>query len=127
MRKLLLVVAACVMATPAFAQYATRGGSVTTSSASQFASRGGVNNSASVEQAAGAFGFSQIAQGERATIESPRSDPLVVIEPGAFVMPYINDSFNASRGGEVRVYEPVGSFVDDTRVFVDVEMVNPIP
>lgn len=110
MKKLLLVVAACVIASPAYAQ---------------MASRGGIANSARVEQAAGAFAFSQIAQGERAEIESPRNDPLVRIDPGAFVMPYINDSFNASRGGDVRVYEPVGSFIEETRVFVDVT--NPIP
>ncbi len=106
MKKLLLVVAACVIASPAYAQ---------------IASRGSVVNSARVEQAAGAFAFSQVAQGERATIESPRNDPLVRIEPGAFVMPYINDSFNASRGGDVRVYDPVGSFIDETRIVVDVQ------
>ncbi len=124
MKKLLFVVAICAVSTPALAQYATRGGTVTTQS--QFATRGGVNNSASVEQAAGAFAFAQVGQGERVTIESPRNDPLIVIESGAFVMPYINESFNASRGGEVRVYEPVGSYVDDTRVFVDVTT-TPIP
>ena len=107
MKKLLLVVAACAIASPAYAQ---------------IASRGGIANSARVEQAAGAFAFSQIAQGERATIESPRNDPLVRIDPGAFVMPYISESFNAARGGEVRVYEPVGSFIDETRVLVDVDV-----
>jgi uncharacterized protein YdeI (BOF family) len=105
MKKLLLVVAICAVSTPAFAQYV---------------SRGGINNSVRVEQAAGAFAFAQIGQGDRVTIEAPRSDPLIVIEPGAFVMPYINESFNASRGGEVRVYEPVGSYVEETRVFVDI-------
>lgn len=107
MKKLLLVVAVCAIASPAYAQ---------------IASRGGVVNSARVEQAAGAFAFSQIAQGERAEIESPRNDPLVRIEPGAFVMPYTSESFNASRGGEVRVYEPVGSFIDETRVLVNVDV-----
>ncbi len=97
MKKTLLVIAACLLATPSYAQ---------------FASRGSVANSARVEQTAGAFAFSQIAQGERATIESPRNDPLIRIDSGAFVMPYINDSFNASRGGEVRVYDPVGSYID---------------
>ena len=106
MKKLLLVVAACAIASPAYAQ---------------MASRGGIVNSARVEQAAGAFAFSQIAQGERATIQSPSDEPLVRIEPGAFVMPYFADSFNAARGGEVRVYEPVGSFVDETRVEVDID------
>jgi hypothetical protein len=123
MKKLLLVVAACAIASPAYAQIASRGG--VASSSSQIASRGGIANSASVEQAAGAFAFSQIAQGERAEIESPRNDPLVRIEPGAFVMPYISESFNASRGGEVRVYEPVGSFVDETRVVIVNEGINP--
>lgn len=105
MIKLLLVVAACLATTPAFAQ---------------IASRGGVVNSARVDQTAGAFAFSQIAQGERATIESPRNDPLVRIDSGAFIMPYISESFNASRGGEVRAYDPIGSFIEETRVNVDV-------
>lgn len=97
MKKVLLAVAICMAATPAFAQ---------------IASRGGVVNSSRVEQTAGAFAFSQVAQGERATIESPRNDPLIRIDSGAFIMPYINESFNASRGGDVRVYDPVGSYID---------------
>jgi hypothetical protein len=97
MKKVLFAVAICMVATPAFAQ---------------IASRGGVANSSRVEQTAGAFAFSQVAQGERATIESPRYDPLVRIDSGAFIMPYVNDSFNASRGGDVRVYDPVGSYID---------------
>lgn len=97
MKKLLFVVAICAVSTPAFAQVA---------------SRGSIVNSARVEQAAGAFAFSQIGQGERVTLESPRNDPLLRIDSGAFVMPYINDSFNASRGGEVRVFDPVGSYID---------------
>ena len=97
MKKLLFVVVACLVATPSHAQ---------------IASRGGVVNNARVEQTAGAFAFSQVAQGERATIESPRNDPLVTIDSGAFVMPYISESFNASRGGEVRAYDPVGSYID---------------
>jgi hypothetical protein len=84
-------------ATPAFAQ---------------IASRGGIVNSSRVEQTAGAFAFSQVGQGERVTLESPRNDPLVRIDSGAFIMPYIADSFNASRGGEIRVYDPVGSYID---------------
>lgn len=82
MKRLLLVVAVCAVSSPAFAQ---------------LASRGGVVNSATVTQTAGAFAFSQVAQGDRTTIESPRNDPLVRIDSGAFVMPYIEDSFNASR------------------------------
>lgn len=97
MKKVLLVVAICVAATPAFAQ---------------IASRGGIVNSARVEQAAGAMAFSQIGQGDRVTLESPRNDPLIRVESGAFIMPYINESFNASRGGDVRVYDPVGSYID---------------
>jgi len=97
MKKLLLVVAVCAISTPSFAQMASRGGLV---------------NSARVEQTAGAMAFSQIGQGERVTLESPRNDPLVRVEGGAFIMPYINDSYNASRGGEVRVYDPVGSFME---------------
>ncbi len=112
MKKLLLVVAICAIATPSYAQ---------------MASRGGIVNSARVEQAAGAMAFSQIGQGERVTIESPRNDPLVRVEAGAFVMPYINESFNASRGGEVRVYEPVGSFIEETRVRVDVDVTGYTP
>jgi hypothetical protein len=77
-------------------------------------------NSARIEQAAGAFAFAQIGQGDRVTLESPRNDPLIRIESGAFIMPYINESFNASRGGEVRVYDPVGSYIDgDFTVTVD--------
>ena len=106
MKKVLFAVAICMAATPALAQVATRGGIV---------------NSARVEQAAGAFAFAQIGQGERVTLESPR----ILIESGAFIMPYINESFNASRGGEVRVYEPVGSYIDgDFRVTVEM---TPIP
>lgn len=93
MKKLLLAVVICAASTPAFAQ---------------LASRGGVVNSATVTQTAGAFAFSQVAQGERATIESPRNDPLVRIDSGAFVMPYID----ASRGGDVRAYDPIGSYID---------------
>ena len=97
MKKLLFVVAICALSTPALAQSA---------------SRGSIVNSARVEQAAGAFAFMQIGQGDRVTLESPRNDPLLRIDSGAFVMPYINDSFNASRGGDVRVYDPVGSYID---------------
>jgi hypothetical protein len=105
MKKLLFVVAICAVSTPVTAQSA---------------SRGGIVNSARVEQVAGAFAFMQIAQGERSTIESPRNDPLVRVESGAFVMPYIVESFNASgRGAEVRTYDPVGSFIEgDVRVRV---------
>lgn len=97
MKKVLFVVAICMAATPAFAQSA---------------SRGSIANSVRVEQTAGAFAFSQVGQGDRVTLESPRNDPLVRIDSGAFVMPYTVDSFNASRGGDVRVYDPVGSFVE---------------
>ena len=97
MKKVLLAVAICMAATPAFAQ---------------IASRGGIVNSSRVEQTAGAFAFSQVGQGDRVTLESPRNDPLVRIDSGAFIMPYVNDSFNASRGGDVRVYDPVGSYID---------------
>ena len=100
MKRVLFAVAICMAATPAFAQ---------------IASRGGIVNSSRVEQTAGAFAFSQVGQvgqGERVTLESPRNDPLVRIDSGAFIMPYIADSFNASRGGEIRVYAPVGSYID---------------
>jgi hypothetical protein len=107
MKKVLLAVAICALATPAVAQSA---------------SRGSIVNSARIEQAAGAFAFMQVGQGERVTLESPRNDPLLRIDSGAFVMPYINDSFNASRGGEVRVHDPVGSYIEETRVRVDVDV-----
>jgi hypothetical protein len=108
MKKLLLMVAACAIATPALAQSA---------------SRGSIANSARVEQMAGAMAFSQVGQGERVTLESPRNEPLIKIDGGAFVMPYFNDSFNATRGGEIRITDPVGSFIDDsrTRVTVDID------
>jgi hypothetical protein len=102
MKKLILLAAACLVASPAL-------GDSTRSSVNSFASRGGVANSATVSQSAGAFAFSQVAQGERAVIDAPRFDPLIRIEPGAFVMPYVNESFNASRGGDVRVFDPIGS------------------
>lgn len=105
MKKLILIAAALAVATPAMADYRGNGGSSSTA----YASRGGVVNSATVTQSAGAFAFNQIAQGERATIESPRYDPLIEIERGAFVMPYFSESFNASRGGDVRVYDPIGN------------------
>jgi hypothetical protein len=98
MKKLLLVVAACAIASPAFAQVA---------------SRGSVANSARLTQSAGAMAFGLIAQGEYARIEAPEGQPYVNVAPGAFFMPYINDSFNASRGGELRIYDPVGSFTAD--------------
>lgn len=110
MKKLLLVVAACVIATPAFAQ---------------MASRGGVANSARVTQTAGALAFNLLAQGERAEIEAPRNDPYLRVDGGAFIMPYINDSFNAVRGGEVRVYDPVGSFIDERTFTVNNDYLNP--
>lgn len=98
MKKLLFVVAICALSTPALAQSA---------------SRGSIVNSARIEQAAGGFAFMQVGQGERVTLESPRNDPLLRIESGAFVMPYIADSFNASgRGAEVRVHDPVGSYIE---------------
>ena len=108
MKKFLLVVAACVVATPAFAQ---------------MASRGSVVNSARVTQTAGAMAFSLLAQGERATIEAPRNDPYVRIDPGAFIMPYVNDSFNV-RGGSLRVYDPVGSFIDDRTFTVNNDVID---
>jgi hypothetical protein len=93
MKKLILVAAASVLASPAFA-----GDHVS-------ASRGGIANSATVTQTAGAFAFSQVAQGDHATIEAPHHDPLVQIDSGAFVMPYID----ASRGGHVSVHDPIGN------------------
>jgi hypothetical protein len=108
MKKLILFAAICLAAGPAFAD------SVRTSN---IASRGGIANSATVTQTAGAFAFAQVAQGDRVSIHSPDSAPLVTIETGAFVMPYVSGSFNASRGGDVRVYDPIGS----------VELSSPIP
>ncbi len=112
MKKLLLVVAACAIATPALAQRAP-----------QSASRDSISNSARVEQMAGAFAFNQIGQGERVTLESPRSEPLIQIDGGAFVLPYFSNSFNATRGGEIRIYDPVGSFIRDTQI--DMQWGNP--
>lgn len=109
MKKMLLVAAVCVLSAPQ--AYA----------GSTIATRGSVVNSATVTQTAGAAAVSLIAQGERATIEAPRNDPLVVFESGAFVMPYINDSFNATRGGSVRVYDPVGSYSHSVNVDVNVD------
>jgi hypothetical protein len=117
MKKLLILVAACAISTPAFAQMGSRGG--------QVVSRGGIVNSATVNQTAGAFAFSQVGQGERVLLDSPRHGALVAIDSGAFLMPYVNDSFNASRGGDLRVYDPVGSYFNaDVDVSVDA---NPIP
>jgi len=93
---ILLAAAACFSAGPAFAAH---GGSF------QSASHGGVANSAVVTQTAGAFAFSQVAQGDHATIEAPHHDPLVQIDSGAFVMPYID----ASHGGHVDIHDPVGN------------------
>ena len=104
MKKLILVVAASVLATPAFA-WGSHGTNIS-------ASRGGVANSATVTQTAGAFAFSQVAQGDHTTIEAPHHDPLVQIDSGAFVMPYLD----ASRGGHISIHDPVGN--------VDI---NPIP
>jgi hypothetical protein len=101
MKKMLLAVAICLAATPALAQSA---------------SRGSIVNSSRVEQTAGAFAFSQVGQGERVTLESPRNDPLIRINGGAFIMPYISESFNASRGGDVRVYDPIGAHIVDVNV-----------
>jgi hypothetical protein len=42
-------------------------------------------------------------------------------------MPYISESFNASRGGDVRVYDPVGTFVDDRSFTVNNETTTPPP
>jgi hypothetical protein len=117
MKKLLFVVAICAISAPAFAEPGSHG--------IQAASRGGIVNSATISQTAGAFAFSQVGQGDRVTLESPRNDPLVAIESGAFIMPYVNDSFNASRGGEIRVYDPVGSYVDGD--FSLSLTTNPIP
>ena len=112
MKKLLLVVAACAIATPALAQRVN-----------QSASRDSISNSARVEQMAGALAFSQIGQGERVTLESPRSEPLIKIDGGAFVMPYFNESFNA-RGGDIRISDPVGSFVDESRRRITIDVDN---
>lgn len=99
MKKLLLVVAICAVSSPVLAQSA---------------SRGGVVNSARIEQNAGAFAFMQVGQGERVTFDSPRNDPLIRVDSGAFVMPYIVESFNATgRGADVRTYDPVGSYIED--------------
>jgi hypothetical protein len=107
MKKVLFAVALCVATTPAVAQ---------------IASRGSIVNSARVEQTAGAFAFSQILQAETVTVAPV--EPLVRIDSGAFIMPYINESFNASRGGELRVYDPVGSFIDGD---FSVTNTNPLP
>jgi len=116
MKKLLLVVAACAIATPALAQRVN-----------QSASRDSISNSARVEQMAGAMAFSQIGQGERVTLESPRNEPLIKIDGGAFIMPYFNDSFNASRGGDIRISDPVGSYIDESRVRVNVDVNGYLP
>lgn len=105
MKKLILVAAACVLASPAMAQ-PSHGGS------NQSASRGGVANSAVVTQSAGAFAFSQVAQGDHTTIEAPSHDPLVRIDSGAFVLPYID----ASHGGHVDVHDPIGNVVVDSTI-----------
>lgn len=105
MKKLLLLAAACLLSVPE-AYAGSRTSNVVVGS------RGGVANSANVTQTAGAAAIAIVAQGgERAEIEAPRYDPLVVFESGAFVMPYISESFNASTGGEVRSYDPIGSYV----------------
>ena len=70
MRKFLLMVAACAIATPAVAQRVTQG-----------ASKGSISNSARVEQMAGAMAFSQVGQGERVTLETPRSDQPSASDP----------------------------------------------
>jgi hypothetical protein len=107
MKKLLLVAAVSLLsASPVLA------GSPTLVNAS----RGGVANSANVTQTAGAAAIAIVAQGERATVEAPHHDPLILFESGSFVMPYISESFNASRGGEVRNYDPIGSYVKNVDV-----------
>jgi hypothetical protein len=104
MKKLLLLAALSLLAAPE-AYAGDRSWSM------NIASRGGVANSANVTQTAGAAAIAIVAQGERAEIEAPHHDPLILFEGGAFVMPYIADSFNAQTGGEVRAYDPVGSYV----------------
>lgn len=99
MKKLLLLAAVSLFSVP----QAHAGSNV--------ASRGSIANAAHVTQTAGAAAIAIVGQGDRVTIEAPRNDPLVLIESGAFVMPYISESFNASRGGEVRTYDPIGSYV----------------
>src|SRR5690606_25204475 len=53
------------------------------------ATRGSVINSATITQNSGAFAFAQITQGERASFDAPRYDPLIVVEPGSFIMPFV--------------------------------------
>lgn len=101
MKKLIVAAAALLLATPALADRPTHSPGIDVSVA---------RNSATVTQTAGAFAFSQIAQGTRAEIESPSSTPLVNVETGAFVMPYVSVGdirTEAERGG--RIYDPVGN------------------
>lgn len=101
MKKLIVAAAALMLATPALADPPIVGNTV---------QLGGVRNSATVSQTAGAFAFSQVAQGSRAEIESPSRAPLVNVETGAFVMPYVSVGdirTEAERGG--RIYDPVGN------------------
>lgn len=77
-------------------------------------------NSATVTQSAGAFAFNQIAQGERAFIDAPSRDPLVVVETGAFIMPFVGINGDNNYGARVQAFDPVGNLP------IDIEL-NPGP
>jgi len=82
---------------------------------------GTVINSARVTQTAGAMAFSQVAQGSsNVTIEAPRNRPLVQVDTGAFVLPYVN----ATQGGRIYVNDPIGNVVSTGDVDVNLD---PIP
>lgn len=102
--KKLAAFAAFVLLSPAAYAESPLGGSA------NIATRGGVINSATVTQNAGAFAFAQVAQGERAFIDAPRYDPLVVVEPGAFIMPFVGINGDNNKDAKVIVFDPVGSF-----------------
>ena len=107
MKRLAVFAALLVLSTAAYAD-GRRGSSVSVSA--NIATRGGVINSATVTQNAGAFAFSQVAQGDRAFIDAPKYDPLVVVTPGAFIMPFVGINGDNNDNARVVVFDPVGNF-----------------
>lgn len=107
MRKLAIFAAFTLLSTAAYAD--GPGGTASIN----VATRGGVINSATITQSAGAFAFAQVAQGERAFIDAPKYDPLVVVEPGAFIMPFVGINGNGNDGAKVILFDPVGNFAPE--------------
>jgi|GEM_PF-1614079 len=106
MKRLAVFSALLVLSTAAYAD-GPRGRSVDVSTTIGFSKN--MSQSAVINQTAGAAAFAQIAQGgERAFIDAPKDAPLVRVESGAFIMPFVGINGDTYGDAKVFVFDPVG-------------------